>query len=124
MYLDVVHNVDHRKALTRLRTSSHMLAIETGRYCRPKIPINNRVCLHCNQVEDETHFILHCNRYTNQREFIFSEIVQYAPTFLTLDTKQKFAYIMSEVTILKFTAKYCYVCTEIRKNDRLSTAVT
>ncbi len=61
-YLDYVEKLDDRKYLARLRTSSHNLKIETGRHTRPKTPVENRVCQHCNILEDEFHFLLMCNR--------------------------------------------------------------
>jgi hypothetical protein len=33
--------------LTNLRLSTHSLAIETGRYCKPTIPANERFCKAC-----------------------------------------------------------------------------
>lgn len=55
--------------LTKIRISAHPLAIETGRYSRPKIPNNNRTCKFCTKtVEDEVHFILNCPYYKSLRE--------------------------------------------------------
>ena len=53
--------------LTRIRTGSHSLAIETGRHTRPINPRGERVC-ECNEVEDEAHFVLQCQRYIHLRE--------------------------------------------------------
>ena len=44
-YLDFIKNHKHRTAMTQLRTSSHTLAIEYGRYTRPKTKIEDRYCL-------------------------------------------------------------------------------
>ena len=45
------------QALSKLRMSSHMLAIESGRWARPtSTPINQRKCVHCNVLEDEISF--------------------------------------------------------------------
>ena len=47
-YLNVVNISKHRIALSRLRTSSHHLAIETGRWHNPiSIPYNDRKCIVC-----------------------------------------------------------------------------
>ena len=58
-YLSVVTNRRHRIAMCRLRVSCHNLRIETGRYKRPQIPAEQRICLYCNSgmVDDEKHFI-------------------------------------------------------------------
>ena len=40
------------------------MAIETGRYSKPKTPHNERFCKFCkDQVEDESHFLLKCPKY-------------------------------------------------------------
>jgi hypothetical protein len=50
--------------LTKIRVNAHSLAIETGRYSRPKIPASERFCKFCeNVMEDEKHFILNCPQY-------------------------------------------------------------
>ena len=57
-YLCNIQNTAHRAALTRLRVGSHQLAIELGRYHKPKpLPVKERLCDQCNVVEDEYHFI-------------------------------------------------------------------
>ena len=64
-----------RNKLTKLRLSAHALAIETGRYSKPKIPKNERFCKFClNEIENETHFLFQCPHYNSLR--IKFEIVQ------------------------------------------------
>ena len=78
-YLTAVETVKYRIALTRIRFSCYCLAIETGRYQKPSsLPINQRLCTLCNQVEDEIHiaciykrnahlrmeFLAFCKEYT------------------------------------------------------------
>ena len=53
----------YRQIITRWRMSNHSLKIETGRYSRPLIPRDNRVCGHCNVLEDEQHVIFECPLY-------------------------------------------------------------
>ena len=52
-------------SLCRLRTSSHLLEIERGRYNVPKTPVECRICRQCtsSSVEDEKHFIITCEKY-------------------------------------------------------------
>ena len=56
-------SLENRKNLTRLRISSHKLAVETGRY--KNIALNERLCqlCECNAVEDEYHFVMNCPFY-------------------------------------------------------------
>ena len=64
-------NYKYRNALTRLRISAHNLYIERGRYTRPPISRDNRVCMFCKNnlnilvVEDELHVINDCPLYKN-----------------------------------------------------------
>ena len=57
-----------RRFLSRFRLSSHNLYIETGRWQRPKIPPEDRICPSCkNGVEDEIHVFVQCQRYNDLR---------------------------------------------------------
>ena len=59
-YLTHVTIPKHRISLTKLRVSSHQLAIETGRYNKPaSLPVEKRLCIHCGKIEDEEHFRIH-----------------------------------------------------------------
>lgn len=54
--------------LTRIKISAHPLAIETGRYSKPKVPSNQRFCNFCKtKVEDEVHFLFQCPQYNSLR---------------------------------------------------------
>ena len=72
--LDKIHNKSHRNALARLITSSHRLRVETGRWERPVIPYESRICTMCHKLDDEFHFLLECPRYHDIRR-------QYLPTY-------------------------------------------
>ena len=68
-YLNVVKTANHRRALCRLRSSNHRLAIESGRWHKPHpIPIEDRKCSICNDLEDEYHFVLICSVYRELRK--------------------------------------------------------
>ena len=64
-YLLVIKNINHRKALSRLRTSTHNLEIERGRYIN--LPRNERKCTTCDKVEDELHFLNDCKKLESLR---------------------------------------------------------
>ena len=69
-----LNNTNNRKALTQIRTSSHTLAIETGRW--KKLKREERLCKHCNrnQIEDEQHLIFDCISYSTERLTTFQFI--------------------------------------------------
>ena len=67
-YLDMITVKKFRLALAKLRTSSHRLEVEMGRWARPeRTALENRKCKHCQTLEDEYHFILICPLYSNLR---------------------------------------------------------
>ena len=56
------------KATSRLRMSSHRLAIESGRLARPnRIPVDERKCQECSVLEDEYHFVIECKLFNDLR---------------------------------------------------------
>ena len=68
-YLDNIYVKKYRQALSRLRLSSHRLAIETGRWSGPtRIPLDERRCQICDKLEDEYHFILECQLFNEFRQ--------------------------------------------------------
>ena len=69
-----INNFENRRALTKLCTSNHRLAIETGRWT--KIERENLLCKQCtqNEVEDEIHFLFKCQKYTDERLLTFQFI--------------------------------------------------
>ena len=77
VFLDELYNCNEKRDLLRFRTSNHPLLIETGRYCNPKIPREERICQHCelNEVEDEYHLLFNCSLYSNIRSAYFEKLV-------------------------------------------------
>ena len=63
------------KVLSGFRMSCHPLAIEKGRHQKPKIPVEDRVCVYCdkNAIEDEQHFLMECTCYHTIRETLFAK---------------------------------------------------
>ena len=57
----------YKKYIARVRTSSHDLNVERGRY--DNIERRNRLCACCelNDVEDEFHFVLKCPKFHSLR---------------------------------------------------------
>ena len=73
-YLSMVNIEKFRKSLSRFRTSSHRLKIETGRWHKPEaIPFNERKCITCNKLEDEFHALLECPLYNNMRKQLINK---------------------------------------------------
>ena len=47
-YLDEIRSHSLKKELVKFRISTHKLAIESGRYLRSQVPLNDRLCTFCN----------------------------------------------------------------------------
>ena len=72
-------------AFTRLRLSSHRLEVETGRWHKPNaIPLENRVCSTCRELEDEYHFMLECPRYHDLRVSLIPNYYRTRPNMFKL----------------------------------------
>ena len=87
---------DHRRILFKLRSCSLPLCIETGRYSKPKTPIEQRLCKFCSigKVEDETHFISDCELYSDIRETLFNKASEINPAFNTFNSEEKVIFLM------------------------------
>jgi hypothetical protein len=116
-YIKVVKNHKHRRALAALRTSSHQLLIERGRYQTPVLPRESRLCVHCDlqEIEDEKHFILTCTKYNTLRNQLFNLVMSECPLFTNMSAHDRFIYLMnSGGTICKTVAKFCFEAMETR----------
>ena len=90
--------------LSKLRTSCHSLAIEIGRHTRTRKPKEMRLC-HCNEFEDEEHFILKCYAYDSIRQRYIGHIpevrlcdvlqMDFAPEFVYQLHKQRDIYTVN-----------------------------
>ena len=92
---------DHRRILFKLRSCSLPLYVETGRYSKPKVPLENRLCKLCNNqfVEDETHFVLNCDLYSDIREILFSKACEVDANFTLMHSEDKLIFLMQSKDI-------------------------
>ena len=87
---------DHRRILFKLRSCSLPIAIETGRYTRPKTQLNERLCKFCNtnSIESETHFLLECELYSDLRQSLFEKALELNDSFINLNSSEKLKFLM------------------------------
>jgi len=106
-YIDVIKNNLHSQIFTQIRTSSHKLGIEIGRHYN--IPREARLCTHCNQIDDEIHFILYCLKHSESRKILFNSITnQFHPDFLILSDTQKIQYLLNNVESASLVASFLF----------------
>ena len=105
-----------RWALASLRSGCLPLAVETGRYRIPKVPLNQRTCKICNQncIEDEFHFIIECITLQGLREQLFLSISLHDASFMHLDNYTKFLYIIQAEHCTAIIAKCVYKMFQLR----------
>ena len=96
-----------RKFLAKIRLGCLELRIETGRYARPRLPPESRLCQVCNEqkVEDEFHFLFECKIYEQER-FLWLNKLRLAANFQQKTQEEKLDLVLNEHTNVKLTAQY------------------
>ena len=54
------------KSLIRFRTRNHKLPVEVGRW--KSVPLNERLCIYCNELGDEFHYLMSCKHFEDERK--------------------------------------------------------
>ena len=83
-----------RIAFTRLRTSSHRLKIETGRWSR--IPRERRLCQCGEDIQTEEHVIVHCGLTRGIREK-YGQIIDCFRTFMACKKSKAQLHMLHEI---------------------------
>ena len=114
-YIDLVRNRNQRAQLSRIRVSSHTLAVERGRWTKPVTPIHERFCDYCSssvpepvnptpssasqpppdrQVDTELHFLIQCPKFKAERNIVFSEMSKFVRSFDQFSDQEKFVTML------------------------------
>ena len=109
-YLSLIKKPKYLIAFSRFRAGSHILEVERGRYTNPRTPINQRLCIICQELEDELHFLIECRIYENERTLLFNKIYAVYPFLFELDRREKFTFMMSNTNekVLSWVGKFIY----------------
>jgi hypothetical protein len=86
-----------RRTMALFRSGVLPLAVETGRYSRPQIPLNERLCKFCNasSVENENHFLMLCPLYSDIRYELFQKALKFINNFNMMNVQNKFIELMN-----------------------------
>lgn len=100
--------LSQKRYMAMFRAGSLPLALETGRYSRPQVPIEDRLCIYCDlgHVETEKHFLMVCPLYADIRYDLFCECNYLIENFETMHMDDKFIFIMRHAVY----CKYVHVC--------------
>ena len=113
-YLLNIQSIALRVAMTRLRVGCQNLEIEVGRYHKPRpLPVSERHCHTCKDVEDEKHVMCICTRYEKLRSDLEEKIKFY---YCGLSTEQRFVFMMAPThqDIQNAVAHYIYNALSLR----------
>jgi hypothetical protein len=113
-YLSHIRNVKHRRAMTMLRTSSHPLNIEVGRYSGT--PSQMRFCNYCtDEIEDELHFLAFCPKYKELRLQLLSRLGDKYDVIVGKEDTVILQYFLDPLPDqASLFGKYIYECLECR----------
>ena len=107
-YPKQISNTRYKNALTKLRVSSHSLAIERGRHLGTAI--QEILCTVCNVIEEEKHFLFECC-INEELRFIFnSRVSQLYPQYQYLDSDQKLVFLfeIENEQLITWVGKFVY----------------
>ena len=110
-------NKSERSYISKIRLSSHNLAIEKGRHL--SIPIDQRKCNVCNSgaIESEEHFIFKCTKYADIRKSFETSINNH---FLSKEYNSnkscflKSCFYSKSLKVLKLTSSFFSQCFALR----------
>lgn len=108
---------NHRSILFKFRSGSLQLHVETGRYNRPKLALNERTCNICKngEVEDERHFLMSCTAYSDLRFYMFKAAGDIDDAFNTINCTEQFRFLMTEPKIQPLLASTLFYMFNRRK---------
>ena len=97
-YVENINNRNQRAWLCRLRTSSHRLEVERGRY--GGILYCDRRCRYCPEedIDTEIHFLHDCSIANQERAKFFAEMGTIIPNFDSLNVIDKVKTILCPAT--------------------------
>ena len=87
----------HRRVLAKFRSCNLPLAIEAGRYNRPKTPVSERLCKYCHVdlIEDKSHFLVDCEFYSDTRFNLFQSAQIIKDRFKYYESIDKLIWLMN-----------------------------
>ena len=87
------------------------LHIETGRYARPKLPVEQRTFFHCiDTSEDELHFLIDCPFYDDIRRNLFRKA-----QLCNRDSTAKMIFLLNNINMQPILASTLFDMFQRRK---------
>ena len=120
-YVKMNMSRDHRRILAKFRSCNIPLAVETGRYTKPKTPHAERLCKLCDSatVEDELHFLIDCDFYSDIRYELFHFATNAYNEFTSLTSEGKLIHLMQTSSIQSKLASSLLLMNRRRRSARV-----
>ena len=124
-YISNINNRNQRAWLSRLRTSSHHLEVEKGRY--QNIPYSERFCRYCSPANEdpdgrlgtEAHFLHDCATFANQRRCLFAKLSLVLPTFSDLSREEKVRTLLCPASNIASKLINKYIAIMFKSRDQI-----
>ena len=114
-YVKILIQKKYRSAYAKFRCGVAPIKLETGRYGLNRVPVEERLCEHCNLVEDEYHVLMQCTMYNEIREGLFVAISTIEINFRQLPIDTQFLEILSNPLYYRFVSKAMYAILNKRR---------
>ncbi len=101
--------------MAKLRTGVEPIRIETGRYERPALTPEQRMCHFCalNEPETEEHVITRCSEYNDIRNALCHSALNIDIDFMFFNDTEKMCYILSEPEHAYLSAKAMFLYDDV-----------
>ena len=109
-YLEL-NNHSMRVSIAKIRLSSNIFYIERGRWGQNRVPVEERRCNVCNEIEDEYHCLIKCPHFNNERIGLLPGFLYNSPN------RDKFLAFISTKS-LQEQKKLGLLCLKILKSYR------
>ena len=106
----VLHTYKFRSTYAKFRCGVVPINIELCRYGLARIPVEERVCRHSNEVEDELYVLMCCSLYDDIRDQLTLSINDMNPSLQDSSVQDQFIQLMSNPIYYRVVSKaYCYI---------------
>ena len=81
----------------------------------------DRLCINCNDVEDEIHFLVYCKLYEESRHIFYQKVARRNSDFLDFTDYEKYIFLMktTDPFILVWFGKYVFKLFNIRTEHNM-----
>ena len=94
-YVRIFAQKKFRSAYAKCRCEVASINIELCRYGLARIPVEERVCSYCNEVEDKSHVLMYCPLYDDIRDQLTLSCNDINPSLQGSSVQDKFIQVIS-----------------------------